>query len=130
MFKHGDLLISQTSNILMYLGSKHGLSGSTEADSYRINALVLTALDGLSNEVHDCHHPILSEMHYEEQKDESLRRSREWLKVRLPKHLAYWQRVLDSEPNGQWLLGNVFTYADLVLFQVNFLVSNLSYYYY
>lgn len=126
LFKHGDLVISQTSNILMYLGPKLGLSGSQENDVYRVNALALTALDGLSNEVHDSHHPIAVELYYEEQKEESLRRCKEWIKTRLPKHLGYWQRGLksaeagDDKPGGsdqgQWLLGRTFTYADLVLF--------------
>ncbi|KAI1426984.1 putative glutathione S-transferase family protein [Xylaria sp. FL1777] len=115
-FKQGDLIIAQTSNILMFLGRKFGLSGSGENDFYRVNALALTALDGLSNEVHDCHHPIAVELYYEEQKEESHRRSKEWVKTRLPKHLGYWQRVLEST-DGPWLLGDTFTYADIVLFQ-------------
>ena len=62
MLKHGDLVINQTPNILLYLGPKLGLApkpGDEDADGlYAINGLVLTALDGLSNECHDCHHPI------------------------------------------------------------------------
>ncbi|OTA80262.1 hypothetical protein M434DRAFT_25584 [Hypoxylon sp. CO27-5] len=119
LFKHRDLIISQTSNILMYLGPKLGLGGSKENDVWRVNALTLTALDGLSNEVHDCHHPIAVELYWEDQREESHRRSKEWLKNRLPKHLGYWEKVLKSEECGQgpWLLGSTFTYADLVLFQ-------------
>ncbi|KAI1755461.1 putative glutathione S-transferase family protein [Xylaria castorea] len=115
-FRHGDLIISQTSNILMYLGPKLGLAGSDENDKYRVNALALTALDGLCNEVHDCHHPIVVEMYWEDQKEESHRRSKEWIKHRLPKHLGYWEKALKSA-EGPWLLGNKLTYADLVLFQ-------------
>lgn len=37
-------------------------------DAYRVNALALTALDGLSNEAHDSHHPIALMLPYEEQK--------------------------------------------------------------
>ncbi|KAF2651178.1 glutathione S-transferase [Lophiostoma macrostomum CBS 122681] len=116
MFKHGDLIISQTPNILLYLGPKLGLAGSREGDVYRVNALALTALDGLSNEVHDSHHPIAVDMYYEDQKEESKRRSQEWIKTRLPKHLGYWERALTSDDSGPWLLGSTFTYADLVLF--------------
>jgi glutathione S-transferase len=106
----------------MYLGPKLGLAGSKENDVWRANALALTALNGLSNEVHDCHHPIAVELYYEDQKAESTRRSKEWVKTRLPKHLGYWEKVLKSEENGKgpWLLGNDFTYADLVLFQASF----------
>jgi glutathione S-transferase len=116
LFRHGDLLISQTSNILMYLGSQLGLAGSKDGDAYRVNALAITALDGLSEEVHDTHHPLGTSLYYEEQKEESRRCSAEWVKGRLPAWLAYWERVLESG-GGQWVLGEEFTYADLVLFQ-------------
>lgn len=118
-FRHGNLIISQTSNILLYLGPKLGLAGSGGDDIYKVNALALTALDGLSNEVHDCHHPIAVELYWEDQKEESHRRSKEWVKHRLPKHLGYWEKVLTSS-GGPWLLGDQFTYADLVLFQASF----------
>ncbi|PQE27921.1 glutathione s-transferase protein [Rutstroemia sp. NJR-2017a BBW] len=119
LFKHGDLVISQTPNILLYLGPKLGLAGDRENDLYRVNALALTALDLLSNEVHDTHHPIATMLAWEDQKEESKRRSKEWVQNRLPKVLAYWQRVLENEERGPgpWLLGETFTYADLVLFQ-------------
>ncbi|KAI1871619.1 hypothetical protein JX265_005605 [Neoarthrinium moseri] len=119
LLKHGDLVISQTPNILLYLGPKLGLAGSRENDLYRVNALALTALDGLSNEVHDTHHPITAMLPWEDQKEESKRRSKEWVQNRLPTILAYWQRVLENEERGPgpWLLGDTFTYADLVLFQ-------------
>lgn len=61
ILKHGNLLISQTSNILLYLGPQLGLVPDTASDPdgiYKVNSLTLTALDGLSNEVHDLHHPI------------------------------------------------------------------------
>ncbi|KAI0814495.1 glutathione S-transferase [Xylaria sp. FL0064] len=119
ILKHGDVVISQTSNILMYLGPKLGLAGTRPDDIWRINALALTALDGLSNEVHNCHHPIAIDLYYEEQKEEALRRSKDWVKNRLPKFLGYFERVLSGKASGDgpWLYGGVLTWADLVLFQ-------------
>ncbi|KAK7754604.1 hypothetical protein SLS62_003387 [Diatrype stigma] len=122
ILRHGDLLISQTSNILSYLGPRLGLvptGPGKENDIYKINGLVLTALDGLSNEVHDCHHPIAKELYYEDQKTEAIRRSKEFIKTRLPKHLGYFEKVLKGEASGDgpWLYGGTLTYADLVLFQ-------------
>lgn len=64
ILRHGALVLSQTTNILLYLGPRLGLAPrpSTEDDDdgglYVVNGLALTALDGLSNEVHDVHHPI------------------------------------------------------------------------
>lgn len=119
LFKHGDLIISQTSNILMYIGGRHGLSGAIPGDAFRVNALVCTALDGLSDEVHAIHHPIAKMLYYEDQKDASVIAAKEWFKMRLPKIFAYWQSVFDSK-GGPWLLGESFTYADLVLSQVGY----------
>lgn len=120
LLKHGNFIISQTPNILQYLGSKFGLGGSTETDKYHVNALAMTALDGLCTEVHDTHHPIAVELYYEDQKVESQRKSQEWIKNRLPKHLGYWEKVLKSRDQGPWLLGETFTYADIVLFHASF----------
>ncbi len=57
------LLLSQTPAILAYLGPRLGLVPDARADPHgalRVQALALTALDGLSDEVHNCHHPIAS----------------------------------------------------------------------
>lgn len=118
LLRHGDLFISQTPNILMYLGKQLGLNGPGKpGDEYRVNALALTALDGLSNEAHDCHHPICTWLSYEDQKTEAIRRAGEYLKWRLPKFLGHFEKCLKSEASGDgpWLYGGVLTYADLVL---------------
>lgn len=121
ILKHGDFIISQTPNILQYLGGRLGLLPSAEDEGavYKVNALVLTALDGLSNEVHDCHHPIASGLYYEDQKEESLRKSKDFVTVRLPKFLGYFERVLQGKASGEgpWLYGGMLTTADLVMFQ-------------
>lgn len=125
ILRHGDLVINQTPNILLYLGPKLGLApkpGDADEDGiYVVNELVLTALDGLSNEPHDCHHPIATGLYYEDQKEESLRKSKDYVANRLPKFLGYFERVLKSKASGDgpWLYGGKLTYADLVLFQVS-----------
>lgn len=124
MLRHGDLFISQTSNILMYIGPRTGLAPKPEDDEdaiYRINGLALTALDGLSNEAHDTHHPIATGLYYEDQKEESKKRAKDYIENRLPKFLGYFERVLKGKASGDgpWLYGGSLTYADLVLFQVS-----------
>lgn len=124
ILKHGDLVISQTPNILMYLGPRLGLVPPHDEDEdgiYKVNGLALTALDGLSNEPHDCHHPIATGLYYEDQKAESKRKSEDYVKNRLSKFLGYFERVLKSKASGDgpWLYGGKLTYADLVLFQVS-----------
>ena len=122
MLKVGDLVLSQTPNILIYLGPKLGLAPSPDEDPnglYVVNQLALTALDGLSNEPHDVHHPVAVGAYYEEQKDEALRKAKDYREARLPKFLAYYERVLSSPASkgGEWLYGGELSYADLVLFQ-------------
>lgn len=122
ILRHDDVLINQTPNILLYLGPRLGLVPPADQDPaglYRVNGLALTALDGLSNEVHDCHHPISPGLYYEDQKEESLRKSRDYVTTRLPKFLGYFERVLASKASGDgpWLYAGRLTYADLVLFQ-------------
>lgn len=123
ILKHGDLLISQTPNILLYLGTRLGLVPDADSDpdaQYRVNGLALTALDGLSNEPHDCHHPVATGLYYEDQKPEAKRKAEDYVKNRLPKFMGYFQRVLESKASGDgpWLYGGEVSFADLVLFQV------------
>lgn len=125
--KHGDLLISQTPNILMYLGPRLGLvPADDETAVYKVSGLALTALDGLSNEPHDCHHPVATGLYYEDQKAESKRKSEDYVKNRLSKFLGYFERVTKSKASGEgpWLYGGQLTYADLVLFQVSTTLSS------
>lgn len=122
MLRHGKYTISQTPSILLYLGNQLGLAPSSTQDPigmYQVNSLALTALDGLSNEAHDTHHPIAVADYYEDQKDEALRKAKQYREARLPKFFDYFEKVLGSEASqgGEYLYGGKLTYADLVLFQ-------------
>ncbi|EXJ90426.1 glutathione S-transferase [Capronia coronata CBS 617.96] len=123
ILQHGDdITISQTPNILLYLGPKLGLVPDPKDDPvglYHVNALTLTALDGLSNEPHDVHHPIATTLYYEDQKPEALKKAKDYRENRLPKFLGYFERVLSGKASGggEYLYGGKLTYADLVLFQ-------------
>lgn len=121
ILRHGNVNIWQTSNILLYLGPLLNLSPleSDLSGRLHVNALTLTALDGLLDEAHDVHHPIAKMQYYEEQKDAALRRSVDYRMNRLPKYLGYFERVLGGESTRVevYLYGDRLTYADLVLFQ-------------
>ncbi|KAL9104583.1 MAG: hypothetical protein Q9163_000505 [Psora crenata] len=121
MLRHGDVLLSQLPNILLYLGSRMGLAGPEDDEMavYRVNQLALTALDGLSNEVHDIHHPIAPGKYYEDQKESAKLKAEDWIASRLPKFLGYFERVLQGEASkgGEYLYAGRLTYADLVLWQ-------------
>ena len=119
--RYGDLIVSQTPNIVLYLGPKLGLAGPEDDKNaiYHVNQLSLTALDGLSNEPHDTHHPIATGWNYEEQKDEAKRKAKDYIANRLPKFLGYFEQVLNgpASKGGDWLYGGQLTFADLVFWQ-------------
>jgi glutathione S-transferase len=114
--KAGALVIGQTANILLYLGSRHGLAPRGEAGRLWTNQLQLTISDFVA-EVHDTHHPIAAGLYYEDQRAAAKRRAADFLKRRAPKFLHYFEGVLERG-GGHYLLGRAVSYADLSLFQV------------
>jgi glutathione S-transferase len=123
-FLHADgLWIAQTANILMFLGARHGLAPSGEAGKLWANQLQLTMADFVT-EIHDTHHPISSNLYYEEQMPEAKRRTKVFLEERAPKFLGYFERIFSRKGSSGWLAGAAMTYPDLSLFQI---VSGLTY---
>jgi len=118
----GKLVISQTPSILQFLGPRLRLAPKDEAGRLWLHQLQLTIADWLT-EVHDTHHPIGSGLYYEEQRREAKRRAADFLKIRLPKYLDYFEGVL-RRAKGGYLLGRKCSYADLSLFQM---VAGLRY---
>lgn len=116
--KSGKLIIAQTANILMYLGERHRLAPKTEAGKLWTHQLQLTIADFVV-EIHDTHHPISSNLYYEDQKREAAQRARDFLQSRLPKFTHYFESVLENNPAGdKYLVGARLTYPDLSLFQI------------
>jgi glutathione S-transferase len=116
--KAGRLVVAQTANILQFLGSRHGLAPREEAARFLTQSLQLTVADFVG-EVHDTHHPIAAGLYYEEQKPQARRRSRDFLRNRVPKFLGYFERILAQNPRGdRHAVGARLTYVDLSLFQI------------
>jgi glutathione S-transferase len=120
--KAGRLVIGQTANILLYLGTHLGLAPRDEAGRLWANQLQLTIADFVV-EIHDTHHPLGSWRYYEEQRPAAKRRAGEFWRYRVPKFLRYFERVLERS-GGNYLLGRKLGYVDLSLFQV---VAGLRY---
>src|SRR5438445_8812986 len=120
--KDGKLVIGQTANILLYLGSRHGLAPKSEAGKLWVHQLQLTISD-LVLEVHDTHHPLGPSLYYEEQKAPAKKRTDEFWKSRVPKYLGYFERLLKAN-GGAYVTGRRMTYVDLSLFQI---VAGLRY---
>jgi glutathione S-transferase len=114
--KAGRLVIGQTANILLYLGSRHGLAPKAEAGRLWVHQLQLTVADFVL-EIHDTHHPLGPSLYYEDQRQPAKKRSAEFWNERVPKYLGYFER-LSQEHGGFYLTGRRLTYVDLSLFQI------------
>jgi glutathione S-transferase len=114
--KAGQLVIGQTANILLYLGSRHSLAPKAEAGKLWVHQLQLTVADFVL-EVHDTHHPLGPSLYYEDQRQPAKKRTEEFWKQRVPKYLGYFEGLLKSN-GGFYLTGRRVTYADLSLFQI------------
>lgn len=124
ILKAGALVLSQTANILLYLGDRHGLAPQGEAGRLWTHQLQLTIAD-VVQEIHNTHHPISPALYYADQRKEARRYAEAFRKHRLPKFLGYFERVLERNPAGDGhLVGRRLTYPDLSLFQV---VAGLRY---
>jgi glutathione S-transferase len=117
--KVGDRLIGQTAIILLYLAQHHqGLAPHDEEGRLWAHQIQLTIADFLI-EAHDTHHPISVELYYKDQLDESARRAADFLANRAPKHLGYFERLLERNKAGPGhLVGGSLSYADLSMFQM------------
>ncbi|QNA89635.1 glutathione S-transferase [Massilia sp. Dwa41.01b] len=109
----GGMMIGQTAAILMFLGERHGLAPQDVQGRLWTHQLQLTIGD-LVGEAHETHHPVGSNLYYEDQKPEARRRAQEFTAARIPKFLRYFSHVLGE---GDYLLGQALGYADLSLFQ-------------
>ncbi|KAK3047871.1 hypothetical protein LTR09_010696 [Extremus antarcticus] len=114
-----SLMISQTPNILAYLGEKTGMDGGEEM-KWWVQQVALTALD-LNNEVHNSHHPVSIGAFYEQQREEALRNAKDVREMRFPKYFGYFERMLEwnkEARQGKYLVGKGLTYADTTVWQV------------
>ncbi|MBK9266289.1 MAG: glutathione S-transferase [Polyangiaceae bacterium] len=119
ILKYGDLVIAQTSNILLWLAPRLHLVPNDEESRIEANQIQLTIMD-LVSEVHDTHHPIASSLYYEDQKAEAKRRAETFVSSRMPHFLGYFEALLqrNAHGHGKHLVGNKLTYVDLSMFQV------------
>jgi len=124
VLRAGELLIGQTANILLYLGAHHGLAPRAEAGRLWAHQLQLTIAD-IVNEAHDTHHPISTNLYYEDQKKEARARAKDFTAARIPKYLDYFEGVVQRNPGRGWhAVGSRLSYVDLSLFQ---LIEGLRY---
>ena len=116
--KAGELLISQTANILQFLAPRLGLVPEKEESRLWAHQLQLTVADWLY-ETGQTHHPIANVLYYEEQKDEAKKRAAHFTAIRIPKFAGYFERILNlNADGGDFIFGEEVSYVDLSLFQM------------
>lgn len=115
--RDGDVLVGQTAAVLLYLGGRLGLAPDDEAGRMWTHQIQLTIADFVA-EAHDTHHPIGVSLYYEDQVEEAKKRAQDFRENRMPKFLAWFEKILARNENSDHLVGDALTYADLSLFQV------------
>jgi len=116
--RDGAIVVSHVANIIHYLGPNLGLAPKDEAGRLYAHGLQLTITDFVA-EVHDTHHPISTDLYFEDQRKEAKARSAAFLQHRVPKFFGYFERVLSDNPAGPaHALGRDLTTVDLSLFQI------------
>lgn len=113
----GDATVSHVANILFYLGPRLNLAPKEEALRQVAHGLQLTITD-LVSEVHGTHHPISTELYYEDQMKEAKKYSSNFIEYRIPKFIGYFERILHHRGRGMPVIGDRLTYVDLSLFQI------------
>lgn len=118
ILRDGELLISHVANILFYLGPKLMLAPESEALRFFANGLQLTITDFVAK-VHDTHHPISTDLYYEDQIEAAKQNAQSFFAERMPKFLGYFERIVARNPFGvDHAVGEATTYVDLSLFQI------------
>jgi glutathione S-transferase len=116
--RDGDVVISHTAAILLYLGGRIGLAPTDEDGRLWTHQIQLTITD-IVKEVYNSHHPIDEDKWFSEQKDEAIARAGVFRRDRMPKFLGWFERILEANLAGaDHLVGGSVTYADLSLFQL------------
>jgi len=118
----GNLWVSQTANILLFLGPRHGLLPPGEPSRLKANQIQLTIAD-LVAEAHGTHHPIGVGLYYEDQKREARKNAAQFVAERIPKYLGWLERVLVAS-GGKHFVGRGVSYVDLSVFH---LLAGLDY---
>jgi glutathione S-transferase len=116
ILEDGEVIVSQSANILMYLAPRLDLAPANEAGRFTANGLQLTLAD-LVDEAHNTHHPIAPGLYFEDQREPAKARARDFLDHRAPKYLAYFESLL-SKSGTTYLVGDRHSYVDLSMFQV------------
>ena len=116
VLRRGELAVSQTANILAWVGSSHGRWPNEPREQLHAMQLLLTVADVVA-ETHDTHHPLIHSGYYEDQREAAQVRAHYFRTVRMPQFLGHLEDVLVRN-GGELMVGQNATVVDLSVFQV------------
>lgn len=111
----GNLVLSQTANIALFLARRFDMVGPEEGTWFRANQIALTIMD-VVKEAHDTHHPLGASLYYDDQKEAAKKNADQFLHDRLPRFFKHFETTMDRS-GGPYLMGE-FSYVDLMMFQL------------
>ena len=97
--RDGELIVSHTAAILLYLGGRIGLAPTDEDGRLWTHQIQLTITD-IVKEAYNSHHPIDEDKWFHEQKNEAIARAAVFRRDRMPKFLGWFERILEANPAG------------------------------
>ena len=117
--KNGEeVLVNQVGACLVYLGDALGYSPSGHAEKARANAVLLNALDYIT-EGRSSFHPVENKLSYHKQKDEGDKSSKEFSQTRMKTYLYHFNKVVSKAGSKAPVAGGgSVTYADFALVHV------------
>jgi glutathione S-transferase len=113
-----EVLVNQVGACMIYIGEVLDYAPKTSAESARANAIMLNALDYIS-EGRTSFHPVNNLASYNDQKEQGDRVSKEFTQGRMKTFLHHFNKVvLKNGPDKPVAGGSNVTYADFALFHV------------
>lgn len=114
--RDGDVVVGQVALVLFHLGPKLGLVSENERMRLWTHQIQLTLAD-VVGETHDTHHPLGTDLYYEQQMEAARQRADGFRAHRLPKYFSWFEAILDGNA-GDWLVGETMSYADVSLYHL------------
>jgi len=108
------ITVNQMSCILQYLGEKHGLAGETVEERCHALQIALTWNDLLENAM-AAYHPLDPNASYVSQKEAAMPHITKFLETRLPKYLMHLEECLKENREGNYIVGNRLSFADICI---------------
>ena len=115
--RKGRFVVNQTPSIMKFLGGKFGLTPKSEVDQVHADSVMAFLTDFIA-EGRLVFHPKCFTQSYYEQVEEAKPYIHWFETTRMPRFLAYLQKVLQYNSSPLHVVGSELTYVDIAFFHV------------